>query len=231
MFIKFVYNISLCLKITRIVYELQGHSNFFAQCAMVPSQRETAMKEIIGHCRLSSVCRSFMNSGGELNHGDEVKSKLVDVLRKHVSQSKILASECLGADIVAIDAMQVIQKMSNPSSVKIFKGLGDKSGCARAQEIMQRGRHCVAQSGYLGNTISVEFSVDDAFDISNASLKEILSHTRTKQQLTSFFAKKLQTYLEQKDIDFVIAGNGSTIMPWGKNLATTTRKLIRLLLT
>ena len=34
--------------------------------------------------------------------------------------------------------------------------------------------------------------------------------------MTSFFAKKLQTYLEQKDIDFVIAGNGSTIMPWGK---------------
>ena len=122
---------------------MQGHSNFFAQCAMVPFQRETAIKEIIGHCRLSSVCRSFVNSGGELNHGDEVKSKLVHVLTKHVSQSKILASECLGADIVAIDAMQVIQKMSNLASVKIFKGLGDKSGCARVHGIMQCGRHCV----------------------------------------------------------------------------------------
>ena len=56
-----------------------------------------------------------MNSAGELNHGDEVKSKLVDVLTEHISQSKILPSECLGADIVAIDTMQVIQKMSNPA--------------------------------------------------------------------------------------------------------------------
>ena len=72
---------------------------------MVPSQRETAVKEVIGHCRLSSVCRSFMNSAGELNHGDEVKSKLVDVLTEHISQSKILPS----------DTMQVIQKMSNPA--------------------------------------------------------------------------------------------------------------------
>ena len=34
--------------------------------------------------------------------------------------------------------------------------------------------------------------------------------------MTSFFAKKLQTHLEQKDIDFVIAGNGSRVMLWGE---------------
>ena len=71
-------------------------------------------------------------------------------------------------------------------------------------------------SGCLGNAVSVEFTVYDAFDISNASLKENLSHTRTKQKLTSFLIKKLQTYLEQKDTEFVIAGNGLTVMSWGK---------------
>ena len=63
------------------------------------------------------------------------------------------------------------------------------------------------QSGRLGNAVLVEFTVDDAFDINDASLKEILSHTSSKQQPSSFFAKKLQTYLEQKNIDFVITGN------------------------
>ena len=105
LFIKFVYKISLCLKINQTVYELQGHCNFFAQCALVASQRQIDMKDIIGHCKLSSVCGSFMDSGGELNHGDEAKSKLVDILIKHVSQSKIPASECPSADIVAIDAI------------------------------------------------------------------------------------------------------------------------------
>ena len=39
--------------------------------------------------------------------------------------------------------------------------------------------------GRLGNAVPVELTADDAFDISDPSLKEILSHTRTKQLLTS----------------------------------------------
>ena len=49
---KFVYKISACLKISQTVYEFQGHYNFFAQCALVASQREIDMKDIIGHYEL-----------------------------------------------------------------------------------------------------------------------------------------------------------------------------------
>ena len=69
------------------------------------------MKDIIGYYKLSLVCQSFTDSGGGLNHGGEVKSKLVDVLKKHVSKSKIPSSECPGADIVTIGAMRVVQEM------------------------------------------------------------------------------------------------------------------------
>ena len=95
----FVYRI--CLKINQTVYEFQGHWNFFAQ-------REIDTKSIIGHYELSSVCLSFMDSGRELNYVGEAKSKLVDILTKHVNQSKIPASECPSADIVAIDATQLV---------------------------------------------------------------------------------------------------------------------------
>ena len=37
------------VKINQKVYEWQGHCNFFAQCALVPSQHEIDMKDIIGH--------------------------------------------------------------------------------------------------------------------------------------------------------------------------------------
>ena len=83
------------------------------------------MKDIIGHKELSSIRRSFMASGGELNQCDEAKSKLADILTNHVSQSKIPFLECPGADIVAIDAMQVVQKILNLASVKTFKDLAD----------------------------------------------------------------------------------------------------------
>ena len=131
---------------------------------------------------------------------------------------KISASECPSVDIVTIGAMQMVQK----TLADVF--------CQDVEELMGSG--CVVViafdtyydifrknswwSGRLGNAVPVEFNLDHAFDISDASLLEILSHTRTEQQLTSFFEKRLQTYLEQKDIEFVIAGNGSTVMPWGE---------------
>ena len=137
--------------------------------------------------------------------------------------------ECSDADIVAIDEMQLVEKISNPASVKNFKELADVF-CQGVEKLMGSCRVVLiafdvyydislknsTRSGRLGNAIPVEFTVDDTFDISDTSLKEILSHTRTKKQLTYFNPKKLQTYLEEKDTDFVIAGNGSTVMSWGE---------------
>ena len=179
--------------------------------------------------QLSSVYRNFIDTGRELNHGDEAKSKLIGILAKHVSQFKVPSSKCPHVDIVAIDGMQVVQKMSNPAWVKIFKDLvgmfcqdlEELFGSCRVEVIAFDTYYDISiksstQSGRLGNAVLVEFTVDDAFDINDASLKEILSHTSSKQQPSSFFAKKLQTYLEQKNIDFVIAGNWLTVMPWSK---------------
>ena len=36
---------------------------------------------------------------------------------------------------------------------------------------------------------------------------------------------QLQTYLEQKDIDFVIARNGSTVMPWGEQSSNSHEEI------
>ena len=104
---------------------MQGHCNFFAQGALEASQHEIDIKNIIGHYDLLLVWRSFKDRMGELNHGAKTKFKLVDVLTKHASHSKIPTSECPSADIVAINAMQVVQKMSKQASVKTFKGLAD----------------------------------------------------------------------------------------------------------
>ena len=42
--------------------------------------------------------------------------------------------------------------------------------------------------------------------------------------MTSFLAKNLQAFLEQKDIVFVIAGNGSTVMSRGKKFSSNHEK-------
>ena len=107
--------------------------------------------------------------------------------------------------------MQVVQKMSKSASVETFKDLAD---VFRQDVEKLMGLFCVVvimfdtyydtslknstRSVHLGYAVPVGFTVDDAFDISDTCLKEVSSDTRVKQQLTSFFAKKLQTYLEQK---------------------------------
>ena len=125
-----------------------------------------------------------MDSGGELNHGDEAKSKLVDILTKHVSQSKILASERPSAYIVIIDAKQMVQKMSNPASVKTFKDSTNEL-CQDIEKLMGSCRVDViafdtyynisiknfTPSGRLGNAVPVEFTLNDAFNIRDASFK------------------------------------------------------------
>ena len=125
---------------------------------------------------------------GELNHGarskPKAKFKLVDVLTKHASHSKIPTSECPSADIVAINAMQVVQKMSKQASVKTFKGLADGFvrtwkklvGLCRVVVIVFNTYYNISlknskRSGLLGNAVPVEFTVDHAFDISYTSLK------------------------------------------------------------
>ena len=72
-----------------------------------------------------------MNSVGELNHGDEAKSKLTDILTKHVSHSKIPAS----GYIKTMEAIQVVKKMSNPPSMKTFKYLADMF-CQDVEELI-----------------------------------------------------------------------------------------------
>ena len=78
-----------------------------------------------------------MDSGGQLNQDDEAKSKLVPILTKHVSQFEIPASDYPSPGIVAIDAVKVVQKISNPASVKTFKDLAD----VFFRGIMSRSRH------------------------------------------------------------------------------------------
>ena len=47
--------------------------------------------------------------------------------------------------------------------------------------------------------------------------------------MASFFAKKFQTYLDQKDTDFVIGGDGSTVMSWGEQSSNNHEEAISLI--
>ena len=103
--------------------------------------------------------------------------------------------------------------MSKPALVKTFKDVEKLMGSCRV--VINAFNTCYnislknwKQSRCLGDAAPVKFTVDDAFDISDVSLKEMLS----QPLLSSFFAKKLHMYVEQNNIGSVLAENGSTVM-------------------
>ena len=51
--------------------------------------------------------------------------------------------------------------------------------------------------------------VIESRDISNVSIKELLSH-KIKQGVTQFLQKQVVNHLKSQDIYFVVAGNGKT---------------------
>ena len=52
--------------------------------------------------------------------------------------------------------------------------------------------------------------VIESRDISNVSIKELLSHNKIKQGVIQFLQKQVVNHLKSQDICFVVAGNGKT---------------------
>ena len=59
-------------------------------------------------------------------------------------------------------------------------------------------------------SLSMQNDVIESRDISNVSIKELLSHNKIKQGVTQFLQKQVVNHLLSQDICFVVAGNGKT---------------------
>ena len=79
------------------------------------------MKYIIGKYELSTVPRSLMRNYGELNHGGEGKSILINSLSslywiKNTTNTTTYYDRCY----ILIDVMQIVQKIRKHETVRSF---------------------------------------------------------------------------------------------------------------
>ena len=215
-------------RIENKVYQLQSHVNFFAQCAVVSNTRDIDMNEIIGKFELSSIASSFMQLDGELNNGGDGKSELVDIICKSVVNAKINAAQDKdNFDLVPIDAMQVLYKLTKTSYVKTFRDFANLFNAAITALTSSAYSVVVAFDTYLeeslkdtvrkqrvGKSVPVQYAVNDTFDIAKLSLKDILSHKNMKRDLSVYLMNSLHAHLKRLALQFVLAGNGKTVMSW-----------------
>jgi hypothetical protein len=62
-----------------------------------------------------------------------------------------------------------------------------------------------------GDVEPIEYDVSETTDISKVSLKQLLSHSKTKNALTKFLASTIHDHLKKKNKSFIVAGNGKSV--------------------
>ena len=207
---------------------MQSNCNFFAQLAIVASDRNIDMKDVIGHYELTATPKSFIDYAGQLHHGGEGKSKLVEVLTKFATCSKTIQRCGQVFNVAAVDAMEIVQNLMKSPDVKTFSDLMAMVFCKEINErVFQSDIAVIAFDTYhqqslkwatrsirLGDKTPFQFAVNDTANIEDVTLKDILSHVMTKRELTTYFTEKLCVYLEEKGQKDIIGGNGKTRRSW-----------------
>ena len=211
------------VKLKEKVVQVQSNCNFFAQLAIVASDRNIDMKDVIGQYELTATPKSFIDYDRQLHPGGEGKSKLVEVLTKFATGSKTIQRCGQVFNVAAVDAMQNVQNLTKSPDVKTFPDLAMVFCKEINERVFQSDIAVIAFDTYhqqslkgatrsirLGNKTPFQFVVNDAANIEDVTLKDILSHVMTKWELTTYFTEKRCVYLEERGQKYLIDGKACT---------------------
>ena len=203
-------------------YELETHCDFFAKCAVLSQNQEIDMERIIGYFELSTAPPSFFDIGGNPNDGGQNKSELVHSICKTVPEA--WNDPIPEVDIVVFDAMSELNRLKKTGDIKKFKYIADTFICIIERKVLSASTVIVSFDTYQdislkertrerrkNNAIAIEYEAADCTDISDVKMEDILSHWKTKRELTKFLAERTVQHLRKRLITFVVAGNGVTV--------------------
>ena len=182
------------------------------------------MQSIIGKHELSSATKSFFSADGKVKHGGTGRSKLVHAILKDILDAKLDISNITESYIIAVDAMQVIQKLEKDPRVTIFADLR-QIFIRRIDTI--RATCCVIvvafntyQNSSLkgatrkerkGKQVPMQYTVRGNADITGLPLPELFCHENTKRDLSVYFMNGLVQQFESINVTYVVTGIDQTI--------------------
>lgn len=203
--------------------ELRENRSLFARLFMVCKSRpEIDVKEVIGMYEFTVVPRSLFASDGSMLYTSN-KSALMKILEKlqPTPVSQRTATEWVRPLKVAIvDGMADLQALAKPDWVKncgqlaahFIATIDQKYGMMNEQRLVF-DRYDVAMTlkqstreKRQGGQAPIYYRITDSTNITKVTMKKLLSHSKTKMELTTYLADKaIEHFSRQNGSRFIVA--------------------------
>ena len=220
------------------VVELKEDRSLFARLMMICKSRpEVDIKEAIALYEFSVVPRSLFAPDGTMLHCS-CKSALMHILEKLTGESSSEVTRQTSSPnaevqfkVAIVDGMAEIQSLDKPAWIETCKHLAEHfnnrlfSKYDENQEIrlifdgydVPSSLKSATRTRRQGLEDPVYYRISDSTHIAKVPLKKLLSHTKTKAELTTFLAKKVKERGQVLRRQLVVA--------WGKECEATHKDM------
>ena len=214
------------LSIAGQIVQLQEDQNLFARMLVVCKSRpEIDIREAIGAYEFTVVPRSMFAADGEMLHCS-AKSALMPILEKLPNSSNECNTTFQDAEhqgermmVSVVDAMAEVQSLEKPDWIKNCSQLADHFTC----RIFERYRgsdeirlifdrydlpSSLKEATRLrrqGKHDQVYYRITSSTHIAKVTMKKLLSHVKTKKELTEYLAEKTIEHAQRNGTRVVVA--------------------------
>lgn len=208
-------NKQIKVKIAGSITELNADRSLFARLLIVArSQREIDLRTTLGKYEMSVVPRSMFAQDGTM-HQCPAKSKLIHILKSVVepaAKNSLPSVQAHQANswVAIVDGMGELQALDKTIAVKTCEDLADVFTQKIQRKYWQYDELHVVFDTYLDKSIknlprgkrlhggvATQYKICDTTDISKINMKKLLSHTRTKDELTTYLAHKMLSHAKK----------------------------------
>ena len=184
------------------VEELKEDRSLFARLMMVCKSRpDIDIKEAIGLYEFTVVPRSLFASDGTMMHCS-CKSTLMHILEKQSGESSTSSIGRSDVTVAIVDGMAEVQSLDKPDWIKTCNDLAEHfiarlfikyNNTQQIRLIVDRydvlsSLKSATQSKRQGTQEPIYYHITDSTHIAKVTLKKLISHTKTKAELTVFLA-------------------------------------------
>ena len=216
------------------IVELQEDRSLFARMMMVCKSRpEIDIKETVGQYEFSIVPRSLFAADGTMLHCSS-KSNLMNILEKlndNRGNRRVASPNEDRVKVAIVDGMAEVQSLDKPEWIKNCAQLAEHfsnrvlqayTGSYEVRLIFDRydlpfSLKAATRVRRQGGQAPVYYHITDTTHIAKVPMKRLLSHTKTKMELTIYLGQKIKEYADRSGRQLVVA--------WGSECQATHKDM------
>lgn len=214
------------LSIAGQTVELQEDRNLFARMLVVCKSRpEIDIREAVGTYEFTVVPRSMFASDGEMLHCS-AKSALMPILEKLPNSPNECDTTLQDVEhqrermrVSIVDAMAEVQSLEKPEWIKTCLNLADHFTCRIFEKYRDSDEIRLIFDRYdlpsslkeatrlkrQGKQDQVYYRITSSTYIAKLTMKKLLSHVKTKKELTEYLAEKTIEHAKRNGTQVVVA--------------------------